>query len=445
MSMITAEMVLAIILISFFCFTFPYIGFGYEIPRGTPEDVGLSSKKLAHLETVINGYIEKEELAGTVVLIARRSKIIYFKAFGHIDIEAKRKMPLDAICRIASMTKVVTSVAVLILYEDGRLLLNDPVSKYLPEFKNMKVLAPAHTGQEDEKLQALPTVPAEREITIRDLLCHTSGLTYGNSEALIDKLYREAGFSTWNGTLAQFGQQITKFPLACHPGKKWGYSYSLDVLGNLIEVVSGQALDKFMSERIFKPLGMKDTGFYVPQEKLKRLANFYKFEKGSLHLEESAIQSIYRKQPSACSGGGSWWTGDVDPRAGYGGLVTTANDYARFLQMILNYGALGEKRLLSRKSLELMTTDHIKGIPRGNELEPGETYGLGVGVITDPGKFGELSSPGEIFWAGAPFNTFFLLDFKEEMFCLLLTQTAPFKHLNLMKQFRVLSLATIDD
>ena len=183
-------------------------------------------------------------------------------------------------------------------------------------------------GQGQGEGNWLETVPVEREIRIRDLLRHTAGFTYSYGETPVDRLYREAGFRNWNGTLADFVKKISQFPLVYQPGKQWMYSYSIDIAGYLVEKVSGQPLDEFMAQRIFKPLGMKDTGFYVPKAKLERLTNHYKFDKGSLHLEESAGRSDFRKRPSALSGGGGWWTG-------YGGLVTTAEDFARFLQMIL--------------------------------------------------------------------------------------------------------------
>jgi CubicO group peptidase (beta-lactamase class C family) len=448
--MISRILQVSIIFIVLSCFVFINTSFAREHTRDailttvSPGEVGLSSRRLARLDGVINGYIESGQLAGTVVLIARNGKIAHLKAYGQINIEAKKPMPPDAICRIASMTKVITSTALLILYEDGSFALTEPLSKYIPEFKNMKVMVPdkdrikSKHGQGQEEGNWPETVPVEREIQIRDLLRHTAGFTYSYGETPVDRLYREAGFRNWNGTLADFVKKISQFPLVYQPGKQWMYSYSIDIAGYLVEKVSGQPLDEFMAQRIFEFLGMKDTGFYVPEAKLGRLTNHYKFEKGSLHLEESAVRSEFRKRPSALSGGGGWWTG-------YGGLVTTAEDFARFLQMILNYGKLGKKRLLSRKTVELMTANHIKGINKGEELNPGEGYGLGVGIVVNSGELGELSSPGGIYWAGAPYNTYFFLDFKERMFGIFLTQTAPFRHLNLMNRFQILTLQTIDD
>jgi len=405
-----------------------------EIPTVVPEEVGLSSARLKRLDSVIQGIVKRGELASPIILIARRGKIAHFKAYGQIDIKAKKKMPPDAIFPIGSNAKIISGAAVLMLYEEGHFLLSDPISRFIPEFKNMKVIVPSKNGRGAD--DNLTTVPAEGEITIRDLLRHTAGFTYGSGKSSVDKLYREAGFRTWNGTLAGFVKQLSKFPLAYHPGKKWEYSYSIDVLGYLIEVISGQSLDQFMKQRIFKPLDMKDTDFYVPKDKLDRFTNFYKFENGSLRLEESVAQSSFRKRPSAFSAGGGWGTG-------YGGLVTTARDFARFLQMILDYGKLGKKRLLSRKSIELMKANHIKDIP--GYFFSGAGYGLGVGVTTDIGKTGELATPGEIYWAGAPNNTSFFVDFKEEMFGILLTQTAPFGHLGLIDRVKILSLQAIDD
>ncbi|MCP5052663.1 MAG: beta-lactamase family protein, partial [bacterium] len=256
-------------------------------------------------------------------------------------------------------------------------------------------------GNKPAAKDTLKTVPAEREITIRDLLRHTAGFVYGGRESVLDKMYRDAGFRTWNGTLPGFVKRLAKFPLAFQPGTRWKYCYSTDVLGYFMEVVTGQPLDQFLRQRIFKPLGMEGTGFFVAKDKLNRLPNHYKFEKGSLHLVEPAAKSNFRNPPSALSAGGGWGTG-------YGGLVTTAPGFARFLQMFLNYGKLGKNRLLSRKTIELMTANHIKGIP--GYFGTGGAYGHGIGITTDIGESGELSSPGEVYWAGSPYNAYFFVD-----------------------------------
>jgi CubicO group peptidase (beta-lactamase class C family) len=410
------------VIIVIWCLIHVVYGQQQELPTAKPEEIGLSSGRLERLNTIIQGHVDQGELAGTVILIARRGKIGHFKTYGYIDIEAKKAMPHDAIFPMASMTKIITSAAALILYEEGYFLLSDPVSRYIPEFKDMKVVVPSEKGQTTKNTPT--TVPAEREITIRDLLRHTAGFTYGyRNGTVVDQMYRDAGFRTWNRSLAGFVKQLAKFPLEYQPGERWKYSYSTDVLGYLVEIVSGQPLDTFLKQRVYEPLGMKDSGFYVPKDKLNRLSNHYKYEQGSLHLEESAVQSEFRKRPSALSAGGGWGNG-------YGGLVITAPDFARFLQMILNRGKLGKHRMLSRKSIELMTANHMKGLPGG--FGPGFGYGLGVGTVTDLGDFGSLGSTGAIFWAGAPYNTYFYLDFKEEMFLMLLTQTAPWGYLDIM-------------
>jgi CubicO group peptidase (beta-lactamase class C family) len=418
-----------------------FTGNAQELPRVAPGAAGLSAQRLERLDDMLNGHIQKGELAGTVVLIARHGKVAFFKSYGLMDIEAQKPMPLDGIFRIASMTKVATAVSVLILYEEGRFLLNDPVAKYLPEFRVMKVLAPGPgpkngTTAGQGKNPAPQTEPAARPITIRDLLRHTSGLVYSDGGTIVDQEYIEAGFRTWGGTLAEFVEKIAQLPLVSQPGTQFHYSYSFDILGHLVEVISGQPLDEFMKQRIFQPLGMPDTDFYVPPGKLNRFANYYLYEKGKLRLEEPANRSDFRKKPRAFSGGGGWWSA-------YGGLVTTARDYSRLLQMLLNGGKLGNARILSRKSVELMTANHLAGIPQGRG--PGEGYGLGVGIVTDTGKYGEISSSGTIYWAGAPYNTFFFVDIKEEMLGILLTQTAPWEHVKLMDRFGVVSVQAIDD
>lgn len=360
-------------------------------------------------------------------MIVRRGRVAHFESFGEMDIEAARPMRKDTIFRIASMTKMITTVAAIMLYEEGRFTLHDPVSKYVPEFRDLKVAVDSN----------LTTVSAKREITIRDLMRHTSGITYASGSRVVDPLYRKAGLRSWDKSLAEFVKVLAKIPLAFHPGEDWEYSLSTDVLGYLIEVISGMPLDEFFKERIFDPLNMRDTGFVVVEDKLDRLASVYEFRDGKLNLLESAQDTPLRRRPPAFSGGGGWASLGSD-----GGLVSTAEDYMRLLQMLLNGGTMGGKRLLSPKSVELMMTDHLNGIPTW--LEEGVGFGLGFAVLMDPGAFGELGSEGMVWWAGSD-NTYFWIDRREQMIGLVMTQIRPFGHLDLMSRFQQLALQAIEE
>jgi CubicO group peptidase (beta-lactamase class C family) len=414
--------------------------FSEELSIESPEKVGLSITRLDRIDSIIRHHIKSGELAGAVTLIARRGSIAYFKSFGKLDLESGSDMPRDAIFRIASMSKIFTSTAVMMLYEEGHFSLADPVSKYIPGFKNMKVAVWPNNDLSTK--EPIKLEPANREITIRDLLRHTAGFTYSVYYPQLDELYYKAGLNValpkpWPGTLQEFIKAISKLPLAFQPGSNWEYSYATDILGYLIEVTSGLPLDRFLKERIFEPLGLRDAGFILPGEKLTRFPNIYRFTDGKLKLVESAVTSEFRKPPRALSGGGGW------TENGYGGLICTAMDYAKILQMLLNGGKLNEKRLLSRKTVELMFCNHLVDIPRG-WLPPGVGFGLTSAVLEKVEKFGELGTPGQMWWAGSC-NTYFFLDPKEEMFGILMTQMYPFGYLDLMERFRVLSLQAIDD
>ena len=403
------------------------IVFAQGLPNAKPGDVGLSSKRIEKIDKMIKTHIKNGELPGAVTLIARHGKIAHFRAFGQMDMENDLPMERNTIFRIASMTKAITSAAVMILYEEDHFDLNDPVSKYIPEMKNMKVVKYSKDGK--PIVSPLQTVVPEREMTIRDLLRHTSGIIYGLGDSELDKLYQSEGLSVKAMVLADFIKKLTDLPLAFHPGEKWEYSYSTDVLGYLVEVISGKTLDKFFVDRIFKPLKMDDTGFYVPGLKVNRLSNVYRYNNKKLHLAEVASSSSFTQPPKGCSGGG--------------GLVSTASDYARFLQMLLNYGKLDGKRILSRKTVELMTCDHLVKISN-NWLADGVGFGLGFAILNDIGANGDLGSPGMYWWAGI-FNTYFFVDPKEEMIGILMTQMQPFVHIDLLDRFRRLCIQSIDD
>jgi CubicO group peptidase (beta-lactamase class C family) len=400
------------------------------------ENLGLSSKRLERIDKTIQETIDESRIAGAIALVARHGKIAYFKAFGMADREAKKPMQTNNIFRICSMTKPITSVAVMMLYEEGNFMLNDPISNYIPEFKNMKVLDPPYP--KDAASPPAKLVNADRPITIRHLLTHTAGLTYHWNPRL-GKAYREAGIghglSQQEGTIGDAVKKLATLPLLFQPGDAWEYSLSDDVLGYLVEVISGMPLDRFCRERIFKPLGMKDTYFFLPDEKISRLATAYTYypEKGLRRFPDKPIVE-----------GDFTYSADYPFRgsrtyfSGGGGLCSTAEDYYRFCQMMLNRGELNGVRLLSRKSVELITQDHIQGKPNG------AGYGLGFGVNTEPKNLSELGSIGSFYWGGF-FYTSFVIDPKEDMIAIFMGQLHPTGDLNLdQKTLRLAYQAIID-
>jgi CubicO group peptidase (beta-lactamase class C family) len=388
----------------------------------SPEDVGLSSERLERIAHNLQRNIDDGRIAGAVTLVARHGKIAYFKAFGMADRDAKKPMRTDSIFRICSMTKPITSVAVMMLYEEGRFMLNEPVSHFIPEFKDMKVLEPPYPQDKTSPPGAL--VNAKRPITIRHLLTHTAGLTYGGDR--LGKKYREAGIATGllqqEGTIGDNVKKLAFLPLLFQPGDAWEYSLADDVLGYFVEVVSGMPLNKFLEERIFKPLRMKDTCFFLPDDKVSRLATAYTY------YPEKGLQPILDKQ--VVKEGDFTYSADYPyngPRtyfSGGGGLTSTAEDYYRFCQMMLNGGELNGVRLLSRKSVELITQNHVQG-----KLDD-MGYGLGFGVASEPRHLTELGSIGSYYWGGF-FYTAFVIDPKEDMIAIFMGQLHPTGELNL--------------
>jgi CubicO group peptidase (beta-lactamase class C family) len=407
-------------------------------PVVSPEKVGLSSQRLSHIRSIMNRHVAENQIPGAVCLIARRGKIAYQEAFGMADSEAGKPMQLDTIHRIYSMTKPVTSVAVMMLYEEGKFQLNDPVAKYLPEFGKMQV------GIEEKDPQTgnlvLKTAPARRQITIRDLLRHTAGLSYGFfSDTLVDKEYRKAKILS-DLNLTEFVTHLTQIPLVYEPGTRWHYSVSVDVLGRLVEVLSGKSFDQFLQERIFEPLDMGDTGFYVPAAKKDRLAKLYTPTKDG-KIKPAAIcatrQECTEKFPEAAPS-------YLEPPtlfSGGGGLVSTAYDYWRFCQMLLDQGNYNGKRLLSRKTVQLMSSDNLGTIPAAM---PGYGFGLGFAVNKAPGEAGALGSPGEFNWGGAA-GTRFWIDPQEELIGIFMIQILPHTGLEYGSEFRVLAYQAISD
>jgi CubicO group peptidase (beta-lactamase class C family) len=401
-----------------------------QLPTASPESVGLSSERLQRIAVEVDQSIKDKQIAGAVTMVVRHGKVAWLKAQGMQDREAGKVMPSDAMFRICSMTKPITSVAVMMLYEEGRFQLEDPISKYLPEFKNPKVLVKPATG-------APYTIPATREITIRDLLRHTSGLTY-NWNPDLGKMYDDANVATglmqYDGTIGDSVKRLAAQPLLFNPGDRWEYSLGVDVLGRLVEVASGMPLDEFFRTRIFEPTGMKDTYFYPPQEKLNRLATAYGiFDDKLARFPEKPVTDGYltysADYPSA---------GPKKLFSGGGGLVSTVQDYARFCQMMLDNGMANGKRLLSRKSVELMTHDQL------GKIGPDQGFGLGFGIEGAKGPMDELGTPGSYGWGGF-FYTSFTIDPKEQMIVIFMAQLHPAGDVSIQNRIKTLAYQAIND
>jgi len=401
----------------------------------SPEDVGLSSQRLERIGNTVEQSINEGRIAGAVVLVARHGKVAYFKAFGMADRDAKKPMRTDNIFRICSMSKPITSVAVMMLYEEGRFLLNEPVSDFIPEFKNMKVLDPPFPQDKTSPPGAL--VDAKQPITIFELLTHTAGLTYATR---VGKAYHEAGIGT--GLLQQEGStgdsinRLASLPLLFQPGDAWEYSLADDVLGYLVERVSGMPFDRFLEERVFKPLGMKDTYFFLPDDKVSRLAAAYAYypDKGLQVIPEGKVI----KEGEFSYSSDYPYRGPRTYFSGGGGLCSTTEDYYRFCQMMLNKGEFNGARLLSRKSVELMTIDHVQG-----KVE-GMGYGLGFGVNSEARYLTELGSIGGYYWGGF-YYTSFVIDPKEDMIAVFMGQLHPTGGLNLDSKVIRLAYQAIND
>ena len=403
---------------------------GQGIRSVAPNGTGLSSERLDRIGAVMNEHVAKGHIAGAVGLIARRGKIGYFETYGFQDKEAGVAMRKDTMFRMYSMTKPITGVAVMILYEEGKFYLTDPVSKYLPELGNMKVAVVETDPKTGKKTRY--SVPAQREITILDLLRHTSGIDYAGPEDVEGKrIYEKLGTNSVDQTIGEMVKKIGQAPLVHQPGTMWEYGLSMDVLARLVEVVSGQPYDKFLEQRIFKPLGMVDTGYTVPPEKANRFSKLYAPGDGwTIKPNTTPAQSSYLK-PAVNFGGGSQ-------------SVSTAADYLRFCQMLLNGGELDGVRILSRKTVELMTSDHLGDLPRASLLPAGYGFGFTMAVSHGAGKTGVIGSEGEYFWGGAA-GTRFWIDPKEQMIGIFMIQILPHTNLTYGSQFRQLAYQAISD
>ena len=400
---------------------------GQGLPMGRPEDAGMSSERLARIKTAMQRYVDRSEVAGVVTLIARHGRVVHLDSVGYRDVEAKAPMTPDTIFRIASMTKPVVSVAAMALYEEGHFQLSDPISKWIPEFQNMKVAEVQSAGTN------YTTSSARTPITIRHLLTQTAGLATGDGVLQYD--YQKIAPRTIpNDTVGDFVRRLATLPLNFEPGTKWEYGQfgiATNVIGRLIEIISKQPLDKFLADRILQPLLMSDTYFYLPESKLSRFAASYRPDanKKIQLAEKPTAESIFVKGPHTFF-------------AGNGGLVSTAADYFRFQQMVLNGGELDGVRILGRKTIELMTSNHT-GDLRGR-VSPGSGFGLGYNIIVDVGASGLPGSVGNYGWGGA-FCTIFFVDPDEDMIGIMMTQLRPNDHSNIRREFQVLAYQAIVD
>ena len=377
-----------------------------DLPTATPEEVGLSSSRLARITETLRADVEAGRIPGAVVIVARKGRIAYAEAVGFRDKAAGSRMTMDSIFRIASMTKPMVSVATMMLYEDGRLFVSDPISKYIPALGKMQVGVERIDPMTGKSVLAL--VPADREMTIQDLLRHTSGLTYGNrGTTLIHQAYpTSSSAASREITSEEFIARLGKAPLLFQPGTKWEYSFSSDVLGRVVEVVSGKSLGVFLAERIFQPLAMSDTAFWVPAAKRERLAQPLATDPDT--GKPVSVPDVTVAPKFECGGGCA---------------VATASDYVRFAQMMLNRGSLDGTRLLGRKTVEYMTSDHLGTITGAGDYLPGPGYGFGLGfaVRRETGLANLTGTSGDYNWGGA-YGTAFWVDPKEQLVVVSMTQ-----------------------
>src|SRR6267154_317354 len=366
----------------------PALSATHDLPSASAESEGMSTERLAQLRSGMKELVDQGRLAGVVTMISRHGKVVEFDAAGKRDVAANAPMQKDSIFRIYSMSKPITGVAMMMLFEEGKWQLNDPVAKYIPEFADLKVYSTEANNNVVMKDQMHP-------VTMRELMSHSGGFTYGFfSNTAVDKLQLEADLLNPNNTLDEFIKRVAKLPLNSQPGSEWHYSISVDIQGYIVQKLSGMPFEEFLEKRIFKPLSMVDTGFYVPADKLKRLAEFYSYGKdGRLEVVRGGLNHDFSAKPALSSGGG--------------GLVSTAADYMRFCQMLLNGGKLDGVRLLSPRSVELMRTNVLP--PTMPAVSPGVGFGLDFAVNTDAVAAGGYYGKGTFYWGGAA-GTWFWID-----------------------------------
>jgi CubicO group peptidase (beta-lactamase class C family) len=387
--------ILILLLVVIFSVPSVYAQSQSPFPVISPDEAGFSAERLERLPALFQRYAEEQRLSGGVILLLRDGQQVLYETFGHLDVEAGIPMPHNAIFRIASQTKAIIATAVMMLQEEGLLLIHDPVGKYLPEYMETTVAVPNGDGGYD-------VVPASRRITIRDLLMHMAGIPYGHGIAAAE--WRAAGIQGWylndrDETIRETVRKIAELPFDAHPGERYVYGYANDILGALIEEVSGMRLDVFLQERIFDPLGMVDTHFFLPRAKQNRLAVVYSAAQGG-------VPGIVRApDPGRNIGQGHYTGGPQKLFSGGAGLVSTASDYARFLQMMLNGGALNGYQLLSPTTVELMTVNHLGD---GVTFRAGQGIGLGFDVVVNLGQRGVPGALGDFGWGGAYHSTYWV-------------------------------------
>lgn len=389
-----------------------------EVPRAQPEEVGFSAERLHYIDKFYAEKVNKGEMAGAVTLIARRGKVVHFNAVGYADVERKQTMQTDAIFRLYSMTKPIAATALMMLYEEGRFQMQDPLSKYIPEFANLKVLRAQDAAITD-------TVPLERPPTVQDALRHTAGFSHGLSASALDAAYIKENVFGLDVTLAQMMTKLAKLPLMQQPGTALTYSVGPDIDARLVEVLSGMSFDEFLDKRLFKPLGMKDAGFWVGKDKAKRLATVHWTKDGKLtpldeaHGHPDTGQndgvSLLLFQPQSVNS----YTANHRHKGGSFGLLGTAEDYWRFGQAMLNGGELDGARILSPQTVRYMVRDHLSSIEKGKQ--PGGGWGLGFSLINDPVAAGAIGNEGTFQHGGAA-TTYCWIDPKEQLVVVIMTQ-----------------------
>ena len=398
---------------------------GQEFQYSDPEDEGFSKERLERIAPVIQKYIDEDLTPGVLTVIMRNEKIVYLETQGYMDVKERKPLKKDTIFRIASMTKPIASVALMILWEEGHFQLNDPVSKFIPAFSETKVSTASDASGKTGDL-----VEPKRAITIRDMLTHTAGLAnsyIGNKDA-----YRKAMYQPRPKSNSEQINRLANLALNYHPGEEWQYSAATSVVGHLVEIISGKSLDMFLKERLFSPLDMPDTHFYLDNTKGGRLAAQYTPGKN---------KKIILQDPGSKKS--RWITSPRNIFSGSGGLVSTARDYLRFQQMILNEGQLNGVRILAPSTVSLMLENHTGNLPIWL-TGPGTGFGLGYGVIVDRGKSSSPLSKGSAFWGGA-YCTISWIDREKNIVGLLMTQVRPYTHINIRRDFQVLTYQSIMD
>lgn len=413
-----------------------------EMVEAAPEDVGFDASRLANLSKLVQRYVDGKLLPGAISLVARRDNVVHFETYGSMDDEAGKAMRPDAIFRMHSMTKPIVSIALMSLYEEARFQLDDPASKFIPEFKDLQVFA----GGDENSYQ---TRPAAREMTIQHLLSHTSGLlqNYG-VDMPVGRMYTKHGLRALRaknagGTLKDMITRVGQLPLHCDPGSEWNYGISTDVVGYLCEVISGKPLDQFLRERVLDPLGMTETSFDVRPEDLDRFAAQYRrggAGEPAYVLDDAPATSAHLQPATYFSGSG--------------GLVSTAADYLRFCRMLANGGELEGKRIIGSRTLELMAMNHLEGgkdIAAMNGGGPNESardgigFGLGFALLMDPAKAAIIGTPGEYYWGGAASTAFFINPNEDGLIMIFLTQLTPSSSYPIRRELRTAIYSALRD